>query len=115
MVTIERERLISEKQNNKASAEGARLPKEPMLLRDILKFSKPSWTRFTLLDSPAGLAKGQEIPYNSIKVTFIKQTNTTHNTYVPFTFERGSFAVLLAAQLWTKLISLCKADHTSSD
>ena len=38
MVTIDRERLISEKQNNKASAdEGARLPKEAMLLRDICK------------------------------------------------------------------------------
>ena len=35
MVTIDRERLISEKQNNKASAEGARLLKEAMLLRDI--------------------------------------------------------------------------------
>ena len=37
MVTIDRERLISEKRNNKASAEGARLPKETMLLRDIYK------------------------------------------------------------------------------
>ena len=34
---IDRERLICEKQNNKASAEGARLPKEAMLLRDIYK------------------------------------------------------------------------------
>ena len=40
MVTIDRERLLSEKQNNKASAEGARLPKEAMLLRDIVKFTK---------------------------------------------------------------------------
>ena len=62
MVTIDRERLVSEKQNNKASAEGARLPKEAMLLKDIFKFTKPSWTRFVLLDSSAGLAKGQEIP-----------------------------------------------------
>ena len=42
MVTIDRERLISEKQNNKASAAGARLPKEAMLLRDIFKLTKPS-------------------------------------------------------------------------
>ena len=42
MVTIDRERLISEKQNNIASAEGARSPKEAMLLRDIIKFTKPS-------------------------------------------------------------------------
>ena len=39
MVTIDRERLISEKQNNKASPTGARLPKEAMLLRDIFKFT----------------------------------------------------------------------------
>ena len=37
MVTIDRERLISERQNNKASAEGAKLPKGAMLLRDIHK------------------------------------------------------------------------------
>ena len=42
MVTFDRERLISEKPNNKASPEGARLPKEAMLLRDIFKFTKPS-------------------------------------------------------------------------
>ena len=43
MVTIDRERLKSEKQNNKASPEGARLPKEAMLLRDRnfkLRYSK---------------------------------------------------------------------------
>ena len=37
---------MSEKQNNKASAEGAGLPKEAMLLRDIYKFSKPSLDAF---------------------------------------------------------------------
>ena len=42
MVTIDRERLISEKQNNEASPEGVRLPKEAMLLRDVIKFTKPS-------------------------------------------------------------------------
>ena len=46
MVTIDRERLVSEKQNNKASAEGARLPKEAMLLRDINKFTMPSLDTF---------------------------------------------------------------------
>ena len=39
MVTIDGERLISGKQNNKASAEGARLPKGAMLLRDIFKLT----------------------------------------------------------------------------
>ena len=46
MVAIDRERLISKKQNDKASAEGARLPKEAMLLRDIFKFTKPSLDTF---------------------------------------------------------------------
>ena len=40
MVTIDRERLISEKQNNKASPVSARLPKKAVLLRDIFKFAK---------------------------------------------------------------------------
>ena len=35
MVTIDRERLIRGKQNNQASAEGSRLPKEAMPLKDI--------------------------------------------------------------------------------
>ena len=88
MVTINRERLISEKQNNKASAKGARLPKEAMLLRDIFKFTKPSLDTFR---PSAGLSKGQEIPAIALTLTFIKQTNTTHKTCVPFTFERGLF------------------------
>ena len=46
MVTIDRERLKSEKQNNKASREGARLPREAMLLRDIFIFTKPSLVAF---------------------------------------------------------------------
>ena len=46
MVSIDRERLTSEKQNNKGSAEGARLSKEAMLLRDIYKFTKPSLDAF---------------------------------------------------------------------
>ena len=46
MVTIDKERLISEKQNNKVSAEGARLPKEAILLRDTYKFTKPSRDAF---------------------------------------------------------------------
>ena len=39
---IDSEHLISEKRNNKVTAEGARLPKEAMLLRDIYKVTKPS-------------------------------------------------------------------------
>ena len=44
-----------------------------------------------LLDSSAGLAKGQEVPPIALALTFIKQTNTKHKTYVVFTFEQGSF------------------------
>ena len=75
VVTIDRERLISEKQNNKASAEGARFPKEAMLLRDIFKFTKPSLDAFRPFVAGAGLAKGlpkvKRSP-NSINVDFYK-------------------------------------------
>ena len=37
---------MSEKRNIKASAKGARLPKEAVLLRDIYKFIKPSLDAF---------------------------------------------------------------------
>ena len=40
VVMIDRERIISEKQNIKASPKGTRLPKEAMPLRDIFKFAK---------------------------------------------------------------------------
>ena len=63
MVTIDRERLICEKQNNKASAEGERLPKEAILLRDIFKFTKPSLDLFR----PFGL-----ISMNNLKVYLSK-------------------------------------------
>ena len=46
VVTIDRECLISEKQNNKARAEGARLPEKAMLLRDLFIFTKPSLDAF---------------------------------------------------------------------
>ena len=46
VVTIDRERLISEKQNNMASPTSAELPKEAMLMREIFKFSKPSLDAF---------------------------------------------------------------------
>ena len=68
MVTIDRECLISEKQNNIASAEGARLQKEAMLLSNL------HWTRFVLLDSSAGLAKGQEIPLSIL--SFLKYASS---------------------------------------
>ena len=91
MVAIDRERLISEKQNNKASAEGARLPKEAMLLRDIIKFTKPSLDAFCPFGLISRTWQGPRDPPIALTLTFIKQTNTTHKTSVPFTFERGSF------------------------
>ena len=69
MVTIDRERLISEKQNNKTSAEGARLPKGAMLLRDIFKFTKPFLHAFRPFELTAGLAKGQEVPPIALTLT----------------------------------------------
>ena len=72
MVTIDRERFIIEKQNNKASVEGATLPKEAMLLRDIFKFTKPSLDAFR----PFGLIswafqEPRDTP-NSVNVDFYK-------------------------------------------
>ena len=93
MVTIDRERLISEKQTKKASSEGAKLPKGAMLLRDIFKFTKPSLDAFRPFGLISRACQGPRDSPNSINADFYKanQTNTTHKTYVPFTFERGSF------------------------
>ena len=91
MVTIDRERLVSEKQNNKAIAEGARLPKEAMLLRAIFKFTKPSLDAFRPFGLISRASQGPRDPPIALTLTFIKQTNTKHKTYVPFTFKRGSF------------------------
>ena len=91
MIAIDRERLISEKQNNKASCEGAGLSKEAMLLRDIFKFTKPSLDAFRLFGLISRACQGPRGPPIALTLTFIKQTNTKHKTYVLFTFERGSF------------------------
>ena len=72
MVTIDRERLISEKRNNKASAEGARLPKEAMLLRDIFKFTKPSLDAFRPFELFGRTCQGPRDPPNSINVDYYK-------------------------------------------
>ena len=70
--TIDRERLITEKQNNKASAEGARLPKEAMLLRDIFKFTKPSLDAFHPFGLISSACQGPTGPSNSINVDFYR-------------------------------------------
>ena len=88
MITIDRERLVSEKRNNKASAKGARLPKEAVLLRDIYKSSLDAFCPFRLISRAC---QGPKDPPNSIKIDFYKQSNTNHKTYVPFTFEPGLF------------------------
>ena len=71
MVAINRERLISEKQNNKASPEGARLPKEAMLLRDIFKFTKPFLDAFRPFGLISKACQGPRGPSNSINVDYI--------------------------------------------
>ena len=91
MVTTDRVRLICEKQNNKASAEGARFPKGAMLLRDIFKFTNPSLDTFRPFGLISRACQGPRDPPIALTLTFIKQTNTTHKIYVPYTFERGSF------------------------
>ena len=72
MLTIDSERLISEKQNYKASAEGARLPKEAMLLRDIFKFTEPSLDAFRPFGPISRACQGPRDPPNSINVDFYK-------------------------------------------
>ena len=72
VVTIDRERLISEKQNNKASPTGARLPKEAMLLGDIFKFTKPSLHAFRPFGIISRACQGPKGPPNSIDVDYYK-------------------------------------------
>ena len=92
MVTIDRERLISEKQNNKANPEGTRLPEEAMLLRDIFKFTKPSLDVFHPFGLISSACQGpRDPPPIALTLIFIKQTNTKYKTYMLFTFEQGLF------------------------
>ena len=72
VVTINRERLISEKQNSKASPTGARLPKEAMLLRDIYKFTKPALDVFRPFGLISRACQGPRGPPNSINVDHYK-------------------------------------------
>ena len=71
MVTIDRERLISEKQNV-ASAERARPSKKAMLLRDIIKFTKPSLDAFRPFGLISRACQEPRDPPNSINVDFHK-------------------------------------------
>ena len=61
---------LSEKRNNKASAEGARLPKEAMLLRDIYKFTKPFLDAFCLFGLISRACQGPRNPPKNTNVDF---------------------------------------------
>ena len=103
MVTIDRERLISEKQNNKASAEGARSPKEAMLLRDIFNFLKPFLDAFRSFGLISMACQGPRVPPNSINVDFYKNKLTQSTRLIcRLLLNEVRFDVLLAAQLGTK-------------
>ena len=65
VVTIDRER-----------PEGARLPKEAMLLRDIFKFTKPSLDAFPPFGLISRACQRPRSPPIALTLTFIKQTNT---------------------------------------
>ena len=56
---------MSEKQNNKVSAAGARLPKEAMQLRGIFKFTKPSLEGFCPFGLISRVCQGPRNPRNS--------------------------------------------------
>ena len=72
MVAIDREHLLSEKQNNKANADGARLPKEAMLFRDIFNFTKPFVDAFCPFKLISSACQGPRDPPNSINLNFYK-------------------------------------------
>ena len=103
MVPIDKERLISEKQNNKASREGARLPREATILRDIFKFTKPSLNAFRPFGFISMACQGPRGPPNSINVDFYtkKLTQSTKLTFC-LLLNEVRFDVLLAVRLWTK-------------
>ena len=61
MVAIDTERLISEKQNNKASAEGARLLRDFQIYKAIPR---------RVLSLPSRACQGLRDPPNSINVGF---------------------------------------------
>ena len=99
MATIDRESLISEKQNNKVSTKGAKLPKGAKLLRDIFKFTKPFWNAFRYLDSSTGLSKSQEIP--PIALTLIFKNNIyihSHNKFLQKDFYCNTEIYFLSYQ-----------------
>ena len=104
MVAIDRERrLISEKQNNKDSAEDARLPKGAMLLRKNLKFTKPSLDAFRPFGLISRACERPRNPPNSINVDFYKNKRTQRTRLTcRLLLNEVRFDVLPAAQLWTK-------------
>ena len=61
---------MSEKRNNKASAKGARLPKEAVLLRDIYKFIKPSLDAFRPFGLISRACQGPKDHPHGINVDF---------------------------------------------
>ena len=97
----DREHLISEKQNNKASAEGVRLPKESMLLRDI-KFTKLSLDAFHPFGLISRACQGPRDPPNNINIDFDKLTQRTRLMCL-LLLNEVHFHVLLATELWTKI------------
>ena len=115
MVTIDRERLISEKQNNKASPTGARLPKEAMQLRDIFKSTKPSLDAFCPFGLISRACQGPRGPPNSINVDYYNRLTQNTRLTCRLLLSEVRFGVVLALDHGLILISLCEVDHTSSD
>ena len=93
MVTIDRKRFISEKQNNKVSPEGARLPKGAMLLRDIFKLTKPSLDAFRPFGFISSVCQGPSIYIcvyfylNSYRIVYFVAVQ------IEIFYDSGKFAV----------------------
>ena len=116
MVAIDRERLTSEKRNNKASAEGARLPKGAMLLRDIFKFTKPSLDAFRPFVLISRAFQGLRDPPIALTLTFKNNRKQSTRLMCCLLLNQVRFdATANRSSYELKLISVHKAGHTKSD
>ena len=75
---------MREKRNNKASAEGARLPKEAMLLREVYKFTKPSLDAFRPFGLISRACQGQEILPIALTLTFKNNLHQAQDLYTVY-------------------------------
>ena len=94
VVTIDRERLISEKRNNKGSAEGARFSKGAILLRDIYKFTKPSLDAFYSFGLISRACQGPRNPPIALTLTYKNDPTQSTRLTCRLLLNQFRFAVI---------------------